>query len=48
VRGEGAVEVTLRDGLAAVVMGLAAQQSAATGEAISLTRGEFDLKALLG
>ncbi len=43
VRGQGGVEVSLRDGLAAVVMGLAAQASARTGQAIDLARGEFSL-----
>ena len=47
VRGQGAVEVSLRDGLAAVVMGLAAQESARTGQAIDLTRGDYDLSVLL-
>ena len=36
VRGEGAVEVTLQDGARAVEMGLAAQQSAAEGRAVTL------------
>ena len=36
VRGEGAVEVTLKDGKRAVEMGLAAQRSAATGQAVTL------------
>ena len=36
VRGEGAVEVTLDDGAKAIAMGLAAQQSAATGQAVLL------------
>ena len=36
VRGAGPVEVTLRDGLAAVVIGLAAQASIQTGQAIDL------------
>lgn len=36
VRGTGPVEVTLRDGLAAVVIGLAAQASIQTGQAIDL------------
>lgn len=40
VRGQGAVEVTLRDGLAAVVMGLAAQESIRTGQAIDLRTDE--------
>jgi hypothetical protein len=48
VRGQGAVEVGLRDGLAAVVMGLAAQESARTGQAIDLTQGDFALADLLG
>ena len=47
VCGQGAVEVSLRDGLAAVVMGLAAQESARTGQAIDLTRGDYDLSVLL-
>jgi predicted dehydrogenase len=46
VRGQGAVDVSLRDGLAAVLMGLAAQESARTGQAIDLTRGEHSLAAL--
>ncbi|MEM0935419.1 MAG: Gfo/Idh/MocA family oxidoreductase [Pseudomonadota bacterium] len=41
VRGEGAVEVSLRDGWAAVAMGLAAQESAATGQAVSLADAPF-------
>ncbi|MBV0912379.1 Gfo/Idh/MocA family protein [Anianabacter salinae] len=36
VRGEAAPEVTLADGARAVAMGLAAQQSALTGEAVTL------------
>lgn len=36
VRGEGPVEVDARDGWWAVAMGLAAQQSAATGQAVDL------------
>jgi myo-inositol 2-dehydrogenase/D-chiro-inositol 1-dehydrogenase len=48
VRGKGAVEVTLRDGLAAVVVGMAAQESARTGQAIDLTQGRYGLDALLG
>ncbi len=47
VRGEGQVEVGLNDGLAAVMMGLAAQESARTGQAISLLDGDFSLKYLL-
>lgn len=36
VRGEGEVEVTLHDGALAVAIGLAAQESARTGQAITL------------
>ncbi|MBE0413968.1 Gfo/Idh/MocA family oxidoreductase [Yoonia sp.] len=36
VRGEGVVEVTLADGARAVAIGLAAQESAATGQAVLL------------
>ncbi len=43
VRGAGEVEVTLNDGLAAVMMGLAAQESARTGQAISLLEGDYAL-----
>ena len=46
VRGAGAVEVGLRDGLAAVLMGLAAQASAASGQAIDLTQGDYALSGL--
>jgi myo-inositol 2-dehydrogenase/D-chiro-inositol 1-dehydrogenase len=46
VRGQGQVEVALRDGLAAVMIGLAAQESARTGQAISLVEGDFSLKKL--
>jgi predicted dehydrogenase len=38
VRGEGPVEVTLADGWWAVAMGIAAQRSAATGQAVDLAR----------
>lgn len=48
VRGKGVVEVSLHDGLAAVVMGMAAQESARTGQAIDLTQGRFGLGGLLG
>jgi hypothetical protein len=37
------VEVTLDDGLKAVLIGLAAERSAATGEAIDLTAGPYRL-----
>lgn len=40
VRGQGPVEVSLQDGLAAVVMGLAAQESIASGQAIDLRKDE--------
>jgi hypothetical protein len=48
VRGQGQVEVTLKDGLRAVMMGLAAQESARTGKAIDLTQGPFAMSELLG
>jgi myo-inositol 2-dehydrogenase / D-chiro-inositol 1-dehydrogenase len=48
VRGQGSVEVTLRDGLAAVVIGLAAQESVRTGQSVDLTQGAFALGDLLG
>ncbi|GGX71191.1 Gfo/Idh/MocA family protein [Saccharospirillum salsuginis] len=42
---EGApVEVTVEDGLKAVVIGLAAQQSAATGQAVRITDGGFSFE----
>ncbi len=41
VQGQGRVEVSLHDGLAAVRMGLAAQESARTGQAIDLRSGTF-------
>jgi predicted dehydrogenase len=37
VRGEGEVEVTLRDGARAVAMGLAAQEAATTGTVVALS-----------
>jgi myo-inositol 2-dehydrogenase/D-chiro-inositol 1-dehydrogenase len=48
VRSSGHVDVTLRDGLVAVVMGLAAQESAATGQAIDLLNGPLCIAKLLG
>ncbi len=36
VRGQGGVEVTLSDGAKAVAMGIAAQESAATGQAVEI------------
>lgn len=47
VRGQGTVEVTLHDGLAAVVIGLAAQESARTGQAVDLQKGAYGLSGLL-
>lgn len=41
VNGIGGLEVSLHDGLAAVRMGLAAQESARTGQAIDMQRGIF-------
>jgi len=43
LRGELQVEVSLQDGLRAVLMGLAAHRSILTGESIDLTQGEFHL-----
>ena len=40
------MEVSLSDGLAAVLMGLAAQESARTGQAIDLTRGDYALSGI--
>jgi myo-inositol 2-dehydrogenase/D-chiro-inositol 1-dehydrogenase len=48
VRGQGTVEVSLRDGLSAVIMGLAAQESARTGQAIDLLQGPYALAEVLG
>ncbi len=45
MRGEGAVEVTLEDGLRAVVMGMAAQQSAAAGRAVMITDEGFGFES---
>ena len=41
LRGEQIVEVTLQEGINAVMMGLAAQHSIETGEAIDLRDGEY-------
>jgi len=41
LRGEQIVEVTLKDGINAVLMGLAAQRSIETGKVIDLMDGEF-------
>jgi predicted dehydrogenase len=43
LQGQQAVEVSLTDGLKAVVIGLAAEHSAKTGERIDLTRGDWAL-----
>jgi predicted dehydrogenase len=43
LQGQQAVEVSLADGLKAVVIGLAAEHSAQTGERIDLTRGDWAL-----
>jgi predicted dehydrogenase len=43
VLGKGPVEVSLQDGLAAVIMGLAAQESARTGQAIDLRSGDWKI-----
>ena len=43
VRGLGKVEVSLNDGLRAVVIGLAAQESARTGQAVDLRAGAYAL-----
>ena len=40
----GRVEVSLQDGIAAVVIGLAAEYSAKTGQAVALDTGEYALK----
>lgn len=47
VRGQAQVEVGLADGLAAVLMGLAAQESARSGQAIDLTQGDYALNGVL-
>ena len=41
LRGGQSVEVTLQDGIKAVLVGLAAQRSIETGEAIDLTSGDY-------
>ncbi|MEI7497266.1 MAG: Gfo/Idh/MocA family oxidoreductase [Betaproteobacteria bacterium] len=46
VRNNTKVEVTLRDGLAAVMMGLAAQESAKTGQAIDLQQGTYSMRSI--
>jgi myo-inositol 2-dehydrogenase/D-chiro-inositol 1-dehydrogenase len=43
VRGTGAVEVTLGDGINAALIGLAAEHSAATGTTVDLTAGSYRL-----
>ena len=46
VRNNTKVEVTLKDGLAAVMMGLAAQESAKTGQAIDLQQGTYSMRSI--
>jgi len=43
LQGQQAVEVSLTDGLQAVVIGLAAEHSAQTGERVDLTQGPWSL-----
>jgi predicted dehydrogenase len=43
VRGEASVDVTLLDGLKAVMIGLAAEESCKTGQAIDLQSGPYAL-----
>ena len=43
LRGEQSVEVSLQDGLKAVLIGLAAHRSIETGKAIDLTSGEYNI-----
>jgi len=44
LQGQGQVEVSLADGLAAVVIGLAAEHSAQTGQVVDLTSGPWALR----
>ena len=46
VRNNTKVEVTLKDGLAAVMMGLAAQESAKTGQSIDLQHGTYSMRSI--
>ena len=48
VRGEGVVEVTVQDGAAAVAIGMAAQQSARTGQAVSLPQSPVTAAQVVG
>ena len=43
LRGEQSVEVSLQDGLKAVLIGLAAHRSIETGKSIDLTSGEYSI-----
>ena len=43
IRGEQSVEVSLQDGLKAVLIGLAAHRSIETWKAIDLTCGEYNI-----
>ena len=47
LKGEGPVEVSLADGLAAVVIGLAAEHSAQHGCVVDLTQGPWALPSSL-
>ena len=44
LQGQGPVEVSLADGLAAVVIGLAAEHSAHTGQVVDLTAGPWSIR----
>ena len=44
LQGQGQVEVSLADGLAAVVIGLAAEHSAHTGQVVDLTAGPWSIR----
>lgn len=45
IRGEGKVEVSVEDGLRAVVMGMAAQESAARGQAVLIADEGFGIES---
>ena len=44
----GEIEVSLEDGAGAVLLGLAAQESIETGQAISLLEGTFSFDQFVG
>ena len=48
VLGKGKIEVSLKDGAKAVLLGLAAQESIKTGQAISLIEGAYSFDQFLG